>query len=96
MGFPGTTLAIIGLLVFLIGVALTIIGIITIIARRGPKKERERESENENSNGTIQGGGVIIICPIPIIFGTDKRFLLLAFVAAIALMIVYLFILLFS
>lgn len=40
----------------------------------------------------VRAGGVIMIGPIPIIFGTDKTFLLVAIVLAIVLMVLaYLF-----
>ncbi len=35
----------------------------------------------------IKGGGVILIGPVPIVFGTDKRYALLLMILAIVLML---------
>jgi len=41
----------------------------------------------EESGEKIKGGGVIFIGPIPIVFGTDKKSVILAILLAIALML---------
>jgi uncharacterized protein (TIGR00304 family) len=74
-------------LLFTIGIILVVIGIIVIVVAiifsliGGTKK------------GKIQGAGVIIIGPIPIIFGTDKKSIKSILALTLALMIVILIIL---
>jgi uncharacterized protein (TIGR00304 family) len=89
MEFSGTLLYSMGLLLFLIGIALAIIGMISAIARRTSEKSKDSENEDKRDEGKIRGGGVVVIGPIPIIFGTDKRMLLIAVAAAIGLMAIY-------
>lgn len=45
-------------------------------------------SGEEKGVGNFRGGGVIMIGPIPIGFGTDKEMMILAIVLAIVLMII--------
>lgn len=69
-----------------LGVALVVVGIIIIVAVivltsiGGAKK------------GKVQGAGVIMIGPIPIIFGTDKKSVKTVVALALALTIVVLII----
>lgn len=46
------------------------------------------EPEKENRDERVKGGGVILIGPIPIVFGSDRRYASIAMVLAIILMIV--------
>ncbi len=41
------------------------------------------------SMGKVEGGGVVMIGPIPIIFGTSERIVLLAMVLTLIMIIVY-------
>lgn len=54
-------------------------------------------SAGKSENAEVKGAGVIMIGPIPIIFGTDKKsiktVIALAFALTIALIILYLFML---
>jgi uncharacterized protein (TIGR00304 family) len=75
-----------GVAVILIGVLVVIVAII-FISISGVK-----------GGGKVRGGGVVMIGPIPIIFGTDKKSLktvmllsLVIMVVAIAVMAVYYF-----
>ncbi|MHA2060710.1 MAG: TIGR00304 family membrane protein [Candidatus Sifarchaeia archaeon] len=78
-----------------LGILLIIIGSIfiflevfwNIIKEKGeePEKEGERRKKTKTKVG---GGGVVLIGPIPIIFGSDKKFLIIAVVLAIVLMII--------
>lgn len=48
-------------------------------------------SHGKGSGGEARGGGVVMIGPIPIIFGTDAKWASLAVVLAIALIVIVLF-----
>ena len=71
---------------YALGIALVVVGIIVIVAAiilasiGGAKK------------GKVQGAGVIMIGPIPIIFGTDKKSVKAVLALALALTIVVLII----
>jgi len=45
-------------------------------------------TKTDGTTGQVHTGGVIMIGPIPIIFGTDKGFTLIAIILAIVLMVV--------
>jgi uncharacterized protein (TIGR00304 family) len=71
-----------------VGIAVVVVGIVLVIAviiraSMGTKKE----------GGKVRGAGVIMIGPIPIIFGTDKKsvkaVLALALALTIALLIFF-------
>jgi uncharacterized protein (TIGR00304 family) len=68
----GNTIIIAGILVILIGFTLVFVG----TALQASSKANE-----------IKTGGVILIGPIPIIFGNDKGFMVAAVILAIILMI---------
>jgi len=66
-----------------IGIALTLVGIIIVVTAmlllsvsRATKKTK------------VKGGGVILIGPFPIIFGTDKESVKVVIILAIALVII--------
>ncbi|MCZ7383671.1 MAG: TIGR00304 family protein [Candidatus Methanoperedens sp.] len=52
--------------------------------KEGAKEERPEEAGKEKK---IKGGGVIFIGPVPLVFGTDKRYALLMMILAIVLML---------
>jgi uncharacterized protein (TIGR00304 family) len=68
------------LTLFDFGLALTLAGTLIIIVAvvllflSGTKKE-----------GEVKGGGAILVGPIPIVFGTDKKSLMIVLILAIAL-----------
>ena len=47
----------------------------------------EERSTDEKKEEKVRGGGVILIGPIPIVFGTDKRYALILMVLAIVIML---------
>jgi uncharacterized protein (TIGR00304 family) len=69
----------VGIVLILAGVAIIAIAIFLLSVRGAGK-------------GKVRGGGVVIIGPVPIIFGTDKKslktVLLLSFVLTVLLLIV--------
>jgi len=72
---------------------LVFIGIIMSVVRRS-SQERQREKEEKKQNRKrVRGAGVVVIGPIPIVFGTDRGALLIALGAALALVIFYLLLL---
>ena len=68
----------IGLLLALAGVALVIVAIFVAILR------------SARGTGKVRGGGVVMIGPVPIVFGTDKESARILILLAIVLMIVLL------
>ncbi len=73
---------------YALGLALVIVGIIVIVAAI------TIASKGGTTKGKVRGAGVIMIGPIPIIFGTDKKsvkaVLALALVLTITVLIVIL------
>jgi uncharacterized protein (TIGR00304 family) len=76
-----------------IGFALVIAGIALIVAAIIRASTR-RQSEKGDDEGHIKAAGVIMIGPIPIIFGTDKNSVKTLLALALALSIVFLIIML--
>ena len=68
----------VGLLLALAGFALAIVAIFVAIMR------------SARGTGKVRGGGVVMIGPVPIIFGTDKESARILILLAIVLMIVLL------
>ncbi|MBU7014375.1 MAG: DUF131 domain-containing protein [Theionarchaea archaeon] len=68
-----------GMLVIVVGVALVAVGLIGSMFGAG-----------EEQQGDIKAGGVILVGPIPIIFGNDKTMVLVSVAGAILLMLAYL------
>lgn len=63
-----------------IGIASVLIG--TLLIFMGTALQSTSKTEG------VHAGGVIMIGPIPIIFGTDKSFVLVAVIFAVALMVI--------
>jgi len=89
-------------LFWLIAVILVLIGFYLIITGLREevevkpmkiKVEREQEEEYMPERRKISGGGVVLIGPVPIVFG-ESRFTFFALVLAMILMILSLFIVL--
>ncbi len=72
-------LASIGIVLIIIGFFLVAFGMMRCAGEKGKDREIQKES--------MKGGGVILIGPIPVVFGTDKRFALIAMILAIILML---------
>ncbi len=68
-----------GIALIILGVFIIIIAVLLISSRSVGK-----------GKGRVRGGGIIMIGPIPIIFGTDKKSLKTVILLAILLMIVVL------
>jgi uncharacterized protein (TIGR00304 family) len=77
------------LTIFLIlGIAFVIVGVIVIVIAL------IRASMGRGEKGRVRGAGVIMIGPIPIIFGTDKKSVKEVLVLTLALVVVMLIVLL--
>jgi uncharacterized protein (TIGR00304 family) len=73
---------------YAIGIALVIVGVIVTVAaiiRASTSDSKEK--------GRVRGAGVIMIGPIPLIFGTDKKSVKAVLALALSLSIVVLIIL---
>jgi uncharacterized protein (TIGR00304 family) len=60
--------------------------LITFGMMRSAQKSEERDAGQETGRKRVKGGGVILIGPIPIVFGTDKKYALILMIMAIVLM----------
>jgi len=63
------------------GVVVIFIGMILIFAGTALQSTNSKDE-------TVKAGGVIMIGPIPIIFGTDKSFTIIAVIFAIILIVI--------
>ncbi|MEM0218692.1 MAG: DUF131 domain-containing protein [Desulfurococcaceae archaeon] len=70
------------LLVFLVSFAVVSIGVILLML------SILREFTKAGAEGKVEAGGVVIVGPVPIVFGTTTRITKVLVVLAIALMIV--------
>lgn len=80
----GQTLLNIGLVLVLVGFAVTFIAVV-LLAFTAVK-----------GRGKIRGGGAVVIGPFPIVFGTDKESVKILLVLAIALVALLLIVMAFS
>ncbi|PSO06972.1 hypothetical protein B9Q04_13345 [Candidatus Marsarchaeota G2 archaeon BE_D] len=86
-------------ILFYAGVLLVFIGIIGIVgytlilaSRRGQRDDHgEEKTEDKSGKGQVEGGGVIFIGPIPIVFGSNKRIAKWMVIAAILITIALVF-----
>jgi uncharacterized protein (TIGR00304 family) len=70
---------------FALGTALIIVGIVAVILAIIFSSSRSGEGEKTK----VKSAGVVMIGPIPIIFGTDKKSATTVIALAIALMIIW-------
>jgi len=70
-----------GLALILIGIFAIVIGILILASSKSAK---------------VESGGVIFIGPFPIIFGTSERIIYITLIVALLIMLLYLFLILFS
>jgi uncharacterized protein (TIGR00304 family) len=70
-------------LTFTIGIALTIVGVIVALLA-----VVSLTFSNRQGAGQTKGGGILLIGPIPIIFGTDRESAKILIVLATALLVV--------
>lgn len=73
-------------ILYAFGTALIIVGIILVIA--SVTLISIRKARNEKTKTETKAAGIIMIGPIPIIFGTDKKSVKTVIVLALALTIV--------
>ena len=76
------TLILSGFLIVFLGIMLIIVGSIL-------QSASTRTSNDNDSKTEIKTGGVVLIGPIPIIFGSDKRMAITGVILALILMFVY-------
>jgi uncharacterized protein (TIGR00304 family) len=72
-----------GMVLIILGFFLVVFGIMRSARENAILEEGGQEPTEEK----IKGGGVILIGPVPIVFGTDKRYALLLMILAIVLML---------
>jgi len=77
----------IGIIFMILGFLLLAIGMIGSITGNGTDEENKIHVQDttEASGGKVKGGGIILIGPVPIVFGTDKRYTILMIILAIVL-----------
>lgn len=71
-----------GMMLIILGFFLVAFGIMS-----SAKESTGLEECQETGEVKVKGGGVILIGPVPVVFGTDKRYALLLMVLAIVLML---------
>ncbi len=69
-----------------LGVVVIVLGFL-IIFMTSLVSARSRRREGEEGGTEMKGGGVVMIGPIPIIFGTDPKWTSIAIVLAIILVV---------
>ncbi len=72
------------------GSFLLILGFLLVAFGMMGKESEEPDEERPAGTGKetrVKGGGVILIGPVPLVFGTDKRYALLMMILAIVLML---------
>ena len=75
-----------------IGIILIILGFLSLAIgmmgyAMGNETPGKKSISNTEPETEVKGGGVILIGPIPIVFGSDKRYAIIAILLTIALMI---------
>ena len=78
----GNTIVMAGFLIIIVGIILMFIGSII-------QSTSSTNSQDNGSKTEIKTGGVIMIGPIPIIFGSDKGMAVTGVILAIILMVLY-------
>ncbi len=72
----------------LIGVAIILAGFLVVFLSL---MTASRSSESREERTEVKGGGVILIGPIPIVFGSDAKWMSIAVVLTILMIILVLF-----
>jgi uncharacterized protein (TIGR00304 family) len=75
---PDSPLVVLGIILIILGMFLVVFKSIT---------RSVQESADREENVKIRTGGVIMIGPIPVVFGSDKRTAVIAIVLVIVLML---------
>lgn len=71
-----------GIILIILGFLLAAFGVM-----RSGEESAGPEGGQETREGKVKGGGVILIGPVPIVFGSDKRYALILVILAIVLML---------
>ena len=71
----------VGVLIVVLGIAISLVGFLLMLFGALLSGEEDRENR-------VEGGGVLIIGPIPIVFGTSRRAALIAAVIGLVLVAV--------
>jgi uncharacterized protein (TIGR00304 family) len=58
-------------LLYLVGVVLVVVGVLVIVLSLFHRSDSGEK--NADHRGHVKGGGVVIIGPVPIVFGSDKK-----------------------
>ncbi|MFH0904927.1 MAG: TIGR00304 family protein [Methanobacteriota archaeon] len=77
---PETLLIMLGIILIMLGLFLLVFWVIT-------RSVQEGAGINNKENANVKASGVIMIGPVPIVFGSDKRSALIAIILAIVLML---------
>ncbi len=75
------------LIIGIISIVLGFLAIIFHIMEQKQHADATAKKFNAKIESKVEGGGVILIGPIPIVFGTDKRYAILLILLSIALML---------
>jgi len=75
----------VGFILVMLGIVLIMLGFLLLVI-----ETMHSVYEIEYNEKKIEGGGVVLIGPIPIVFGSDKKYALIAMVLAIVIMLLYL------
>jgi len=77
---PETLLMMLGIILIMLGLFLFVFWVIM-------RSVREGAGINSKENANVKASGVIMIGPVPIVFGSDKRSALIAIILVIVLML---------
>ncbi len=87
-------LAVLGVVLIFIGMLALLASLITFDLPRGTMQENEfaerGQASGERNKTGVKGGAVVLIGPIPIVFGSDWRMALAAMILAILLIAIVL------
>jgi uncharacterized protein (TIGR00304 family) len=75
---------------YIVAFILVVVGILIVVVSILVSTSKTREKESAEGGSKMRGAGVIMIGPIPIIFGTDKKSVKAVLALAIALTVVLL------
>jgi uncharacterized protein (TIGR00304 family) len=76
-----------------IGLIMITIGLIILLWPEGKEDTPSKENQHKENIGRIyaKGGAIIMIGPIPIVMGSDRRITILLMLIALAIMIIWFF-----
>jgi len=74
-------------LTVLAGSIMIFLGFLLVAAGILRSMKDNKGTEPQSREKSIKGGGVILIGPVPVVFGTDKKYTILIMVLAIIIML---------